>query len=262
MWHFSTRIKTILCGIVTHKTLANAYLFSGPPTALLDQAAQFFAMGINCLAFDDGPCGNCGPCQGIQNRTFIDVRDITPDTTIKIEDIKTLQNSTKYGPNQGNKLVVLVHEAEKMTDQAANAFLKTLEEPHGDVIFILITTNPVGLLPTIRSRCQEVDIPSAAQGVQVSPDEGYVPYQNFMQLATVEKLQLATTWAQNKATIPEFLCLWIDELWANTRSASRVDLKNIELIIEILGQFRYNLNSRLHLENLFLRLQSAGIGKK
>jgi len=262
MWNFSSRIQTILSGIIAHKTLANAYLFSGPPTALLDEAAQFFAMGINCLAFNAGPCGNCGPCHGIQNHTFIDVREITPDTAIKIEDIKTLQASTKYGPNQGNKLVVLVYDAEKLTDQAANAFLKTLEEPHDDVIFILITTNPVGLLPTIRSRCQEIDIPSAALGTQAAPVEGHVPFQNFMQLSAVEKLQLATTWTQDKAAFPEFLSLWIEELWANPRSASSTDLKNIELIIEILGQFRYNLNSRLHLENLFLRLQSAGIGKK
>ncbi|MEL6180415.1 MAG: DNA polymerase III subunit delta' C-terminal domain-containing protein, partial [Myxococcota bacterium] len=101
----------------------------------------------------------CGSCQRIDAGQHPDVVLVEPDTskarwTIKIEQVRDITRQVRYSPYEGRRRVVIIDHAEALTIEGANAFLKTLEEPTGDTIFILITPQPHRLLDTIRSRCQ------------------------------------------------------------------------------------------------------------
>lgn len=136
--------------------LAQALLFSGPSGVGKRQFALTLAKTLNCQTpRDDDCCDRCPPCRQIERGEFLDVMLIEPETRIlKIDQIRRLVEDALYKPFQGRARVFLLDPADTMNEQAANALLKTLEEPPPTSFFILITTRAHQLLPTIRSRCQ------------------------------------------------------------------------------------------------------------
>jgi DNA polymerase-3 subunit delta' len=140
--------------------IAHAYLFSGPAGVGKRAAALAFAQALNCKVRDaecDDACGDCRVCRNIANGRHPDVQIIEPDgATIKIEQIRTLEADAALVPYEAQWKVFILDGAERMTEQAANALLKTLEEPAKDTVFILLTSTVSALLPTIVSRCQSV----------------------------------------------------------------------------------------------------------
>jgi DNA polymerase III subunit delta' len=139
-------------------TLAHAYLFSGPAGTGKKLTAFALAAAVNCReAGTEGGCGICPSCRKVAALSHPDVHVVTADgDEIKIDQIRQVQNELALRPFEGIKKNLIVDEAERMNTASANAFLKTLEEPPGDALIVLITSMPQSLLPTIRSRCQEI----------------------------------------------------------------------------------------------------------
>ena len=133
---------------------SHAYLFSGPPGSGKSEAAVAFAASLACP--DDG-CGECGTCRRVTGGVHPDVEIVAPEGNfIRKEEITEINLHAAYRPYEARAKVYIFLEAESFNDQAANAFLKTLEEPPAHVHFLLVTDRPEKLLPTIVSRCQPV----------------------------------------------------------------------------------------------------------
>jgi DNA polymerase-3 subunit delta' len=148
----------ILQRAIANNALAHAYLFSGQAGIGKKKTAFALAAAVNCLnARPEGGCGECPSCRKIDTLGHPDVHVLLPDgDEIKIDQIRQVQSDFALKPFEGTKKVLIVDNAESMNPASSNAFLKTLEEPPGDALIILITAMPQGLLPTIRSRCQEI----------------------------------------------------------------------------------------------------------
>jgi DNA polymerase-3 subunit delta' len=148
----------ILQRAIANNTLAHAYLFSGQAGIGKKKTAFALAAAVNCLdARPEGGCGECPSCRKVDTLGHPDVRVLVPDgDEIKIDQIRQVQSDLSLKPFEGTKKVLIVDNAESMNAASSNAFLKTLEEPPGDALIILITAMPQSLLPTIRSRCQEI----------------------------------------------------------------------------------------------------------
>ncbi len=149
---------TILKRALVNKTVAHAYLFSGETGIGKKMAALALAAAVNCgNAGPDGGCGECPSCRKVASGGHPDVRIVASDgDDIKIDQVRELQAALSLKPFEGVKKVLIIDGAERMNAASANAFLKTLEEPPGDALVILVTPLPQSLLPTIRSRCQEL----------------------------------------------------------------------------------------------------------
>ena len=151
-------VRLLQRGLATGRT-PHAYLFSGPQGVGKRAAALSLAQALNCHqgeGIDDG-CGACQSCRKIARGLHPDVQVIGPDgATLKIEQVRALEADAALGPYEAKRKVFILDSAEKMTEQAANALLKTLEEPPGRTVIVLLTTTPSALPSTIVSRCQTV----------------------------------------------------------------------------------------------------------
>ena len=152
------RPVNILKRALANNTLAHAYLFSGEAGIGKKMTALALAAVVNCgNAGPDGGCGVCPSCRKVASLGHPDVHIVKPDgEEIKIDQVRQIQADLALKPFEGAKKILIVDGAESMNAASSNAFLKTLEEPPGDTLIILITAMPQSLLPTIRSRCQEI----------------------------------------------------------------------------------------------------------
>ncbi|MCX5678370.1 MAG: DNA polymerase III subunit delta' [Candidatus Omnitrophica bacterium] len=140
--------------------LANAYIFCGPGGIGKKLTALNFAKMVNCLEPNEGlGCDNCSSCKKIDSFNHPDVHLVAPDkkgASVKIDNIRAIIKDIGLKSYEAKTKFYIVDSADSLTEEAANALLKTLEEPSGDSTLILITENPRRLAPTIRSRCQFV----------------------------------------------------------------------------------------------------------
>ncbi|MZG53808.1 MAG: DNA polymerase III subunit delta' [Nitrospinae bacterium] len=157
--------KQILKNALQNSSVAHAYLFYGQESIGKKKAAIELAKALNCGSSIDGdPCDQCSSCRKIENNThpdffFLEPLKSTPtarEAIIKIEAIRELQRKLAYQPYEGKVKVAVIDDADLMNLQAANSFLKTLEEPPSSTLLILISSHPFKLLPTIISRCQTI----------------------------------------------------------------------------------------------------------
>lgn len=151
-------ITVTLKNQIKNNRIAHAYLFSGTRGTGKTSTAKIFSKAVNCLELKDGePCNECEMCKKINMGLAIDVIEMDAASKRNLEDIKDVIENVKYPPQEGKYKVYIMDEVHMLTPQAVNAFLKTLEEPPSNVIFILATTDPQKLPVTILSRCQKFD---------------------------------------------------------------------------------------------------------
>ena len=153
-----TAISTLKRALASGK-VHHAYLFSGPPGVGKHTAAHELTKALNCAQDGDDACDSCDSCRKIDKAVHPDVFEVTLPQgrkTIPVESIRELERRLRVRPHEGRSKVVVIDPADKMTEAAANALLKTLEEPGPGRYLLLITHRMSSLLPTVRSRCQTV----------------------------------------------------------------------------------------------------------
>lgn len=133
--------------------VAQSLLLTGPPNIGKSTLARFWAQYLNCGAAQR-PCGRCPSCRKMVSGNHPDIRIFDEDEPLKIDQIRELQRELSLSPVEGRYRVALLCNFERATTGAANALLKTLEEPTSQVVLILTAVEPGALLPTIVSRCQ------------------------------------------------------------------------------------------------------------
>jgi len=143
---------------IKQQRVAHSYLFCGPRGTGKTTTARILAKAVNCLEPAEGnPCNNCQICRTINEGRFLDIIELDAASNRGIDEIREIRDKVNFAPVQGQRKVYIIDEAHMLTDQASNAFLKTLEEPPAHVIFVLCTTEANKILPTIISRCQRFD---------------------------------------------------------------------------------------------------------
>ena len=151
-------IATTLRQAIQQGRVSHSYLFCGPRGTGKTTTARILAKAVNCLDVREGdPCNECLICRSINEGRFLDIIELDAASNRGIDEIRDIRDKVNFSPVAGVRKVYIIDEAHMLTDQASNAFLKTLEEPPAHVMFILCTTEANKILPTIISRCQRFD---------------------------------------------------------------------------------------------------------
>lgn len=182
------RQKDLLQRAVAAGRLPHAYLFEGAEGV----GKRLMALALTRMLFcgNGNSCGDCPACQKVDHHNHPDLHQIAPDGNyIKIEQIRALQKELSYRPLEASHKVCIIDGAEKMNPAAANALLKTLEEPRPGTLLMLLTPAPDAVLPTIRSRCQRLPF------ARISRDR--------LQEVLAEQLQIEETQAHILAALSE-----------------------------------------------------------
>jgi DNA polymerase-3 subunit gamma/tau len=153
-------IATTLANALQQQRIAPAYLFSGPRGTGKTSSARILAKSLNCINQDHptpDPCGVCETCRAITNGSALDFIEIDAASNTGVDNIRELIDRAQFAPAQCRYKVYVIDECHMLSTAAFNALLKTLEEPPSNVVFVLATTDPQRVLPTIISRCQRFD---------------------------------------------------------------------------------------------------------
>ncbi|BBC24643.1 DNA polymerase III subunit gamma/tau [Pseudanabaena sp. ABRG5-3] len=153
-------IAHTLTNALNTKRIAPAYLFTGARGTGKTSSARIMAKSLNCLSSDSPtphPCGKCELCHSIANGNALDITEIDAASNTGVDNIRELIERAQFAPVKARFKVYIIDECHMLSTAAFNALLKTLEEPPDRVTFILATTDPQRVLPTIISRCQRFD---------------------------------------------------------------------------------------------------------
>ena len=151
-------VTTVLRQAIRQDRISHAYLFCGPRGTGKTTTARVLARTLSCRNPQDGePDNECSLCQNIEAGRAMDLIEMDAASNRGIDEIRSIRERVNFSPVESRYKVYIVDEAHMLTEAASNAFLKTLEEPPPHVIFVLCTTEPHKILPTIISRCQRFD---------------------------------------------------------------------------------------------------------
>jgi DNA polymerase III delta prime subunit len=183
-----SRIQKILEGVAESDRVAGAYLFLGPPGVGKRDTAETFTELLKCKKQDKFVVAPGG-------------------TSLKIEQVRELQSWVRYGPSASPYLVTIVEGADSLTEQAAAAFLKTLEEPAPGVVFLLLAEREDRIPATIASRCQKIIFPEKMADWKLDQDfeSFYEELSSIAKKGTRELLQLSAKMEKERERIEELL---------------------------------------------------------
>ena len=229
-----TRIKKILEGVAKNGRVAGAYLFIGPPGVGKKEAAEKFAAVLGCKN---------------QDRIVVS----PSGSSIKIDQIRELQGFVRYGPSASRYLLVTVERADTLTDQAAAAFLKTLEEPAPGVVFVLLAEREDRIPATILSRCQKIVFAEKAKDWE--PNSEFEPfYAEFRSLGKKgmpELFKLSAALEKERERI--------EDLLYDLSHFMRQDARGARIILDTLRFIKRKANLKLSLDVMCLRLGSKNV---
>ena len=158
-------IVKILKNQIETGSVGHAYIFCGTRGTGKTTTARLLAKALNCTSEHGKPCGVCEHCKQIAAGNFIDVVEMDAASNNGVDDIRDLRDEVNFPPVVGKTKVYIIDEAHMLSGAAANAFLKTLEEPPANTVFILATTEPNKLPATILSRCIRLDFKRVPENV-------------------------------------------------------------------------------------------------
>ena len=147
-------IVKILKNTIKNQKVAHAYLFAGPRGTGKTTIAKLFAKAINCENFNEESCDECASCLAFKENNHPDIIELDAASNNSVEDIREIIDQVPYAPIISKYKVYIIDEVHMLSSSAFNALLKTLEEPPAHVVFILATTDPQKIIPTVLSRCQ------------------------------------------------------------------------------------------------------------
>ena len=174
-------VKTLV-NELSQGTVAQAYLFGGPRGVGKTTCARILARAVNCeKGMGPEPCGECGTCKEILAGRALDVIEIDAGSTGSVEHVRDLNEVVRLVPIRARKKVFIFDEAHKLSTPAANALLKTLEEPPAHVLFILASTEARSMIATIQSRCQRFDFLPLGMATLVN---------HLKEIARIEKIEI------------------------------------------------------------------------
>lgn len=152
-------VQTLQNVLRNRRLMSHAYLLCGPRGTGKTSVARIFAKALNCLEGPvSEPCNKCAHCLAITEGSFLDVMEIDAASHTSVEMVREhIIDKVNFSPVHGKYKIYIIDEVHKLSNHSFNALLKTLEEPPSHVVFILATTHPHELLPTILSRCQRFD---------------------------------------------------------------------------------------------------------
>ncbi|TPE44016.1 DNA polymerase III subunit gamma/tau [Pontibacter mangrovi] len=152
-------ITNTLKNAISSKHLAQAFLFCGPRGVGKTTCARILAKTINCqnITPEVEACNECESCRSFNSNSSFNIHELDAASNNSVEDIRNLVEQVRYAPQTGKYKIYIIDEVHMLSNQAFNAFLKTLEEPPSYAIFILATTERHKIIPTILSRCQIFD---------------------------------------------------------------------------------------------------------
>ena len=161
-------IIKILKNAITNDKIAHAYLFCGPRGTGKTTIAKIFAKAVNCSGFINEPCEQCDTCKATNLGKNPDVVELDAASNNGVEEIRQIITEASYAPTMSKYKVYIIDEVHMLSNSAFNALLKTLEEPPEHVIFVLATTDPQKILPTVTSRCQRFNFSKLSKNQMVS----------------------------------------------------------------------------------------------
>ena len=234
-------VKT-LKNSIKNKKIAHAYLFAGPRGTGKTTIAKILAKAINCPSYINEPCDECESCTSITKGTNPDVLELDAASNNGVDEIRNIISEVTYPPTVSKYKVYIIDEVHMLTVQAFNALLKTLEEPPEHVVFILATTDPQKIIPTVLSRCQRFNFSKLTKFQIVDKmkeilDKENLPYEED---ALNEIATLADGGMRDALSILEEVLSYSD---------GGVNLKDVEDI--------FGLTSTKELVNLFLNASNG-----
>jgi len=173
-------IKRLLKNALEKRKINHAYIFAGPRGTGKTTTARILAKSLNCENNQFGePCNECSSCKAIDSSSHLDVIELDAASNRGIDEIRRIRDGVNFAPVMGKYKVYIIDEVHMLTREAFNALLKTLEEPPEHVVFILATTNPEKIPPTIISRCHVLEFRNISKDEmmirlkEISKVEGY-----------------------------------------------------------------------------------------